>query len=156
MRVYVLRHGAALPVAPDGSDKDRTLSPAGRERLHAVLEKARSAGVRPARILSSPYRRARETAEMACGLLECAAAIEQTAALRPEAAPADIWSEVRDLPDTSEVLLVGHLPLVEHLAAFLLGQQEVRIEFSAGTMIAIQMLAVGAAPAGELQWTIQS
>jgi phosphohistidine phosphatase len=155
MRICVLRHGAALPVAPGGTDRDRALSAAGKEHLRQVLEKTRAAGVRPARILSSPYRRALETAEMAAQILGRGAAIEPTSALQPEAQPALIWDEVRFVPDSPEVLLVGHLPLLEHLAAFLLGHSGRQIEIRAGTMLAIRVPALVAHPAGELEW-IQS
>jgi len=155
MRIWVLRHGAALRVAPDGTDRERALSAAGKEHLRQVLEKARAAGVRPARILSSPYRRALETAEMAAQILGSETAIEQTSALQPEAQPAPIWDEVRFVRDSPEVLLVGHLPLLEHLAAFLLDHSGRQIEIGAGTMLAIHVPEPVAQPAGELEWMIQ-
>ena len=66
MQIYLLRHG----IAEDGTpDSDRALTAEGREKLRRVLARARSADVAPTLILSSPYRRAVETADVAVDLL---------------------------------------------------------------------------------------
>ena len=71
MRIYVLRHGIAEDAPPGGSDSDRALTLEGRRKLRGVLEHARRAGVVPDIILTSPLKRAVETAD-----LECAGAVE--------------------------------------------------------------------------------
>jgi phosphohistidine phosphatase SixA len=62
VQIYLLRHGIAENSTPDS---DRALTPEGREKLRRVLARARDADVAPSLILSSPYRRALETAEIA-------------------------------------------------------------------------------------------
>src|SRR5579863_1219244 len=53
------RHAESEP-APPGE---------GRDKLRRVLKRARAAGVAPSLILSSPYKRALETAEVAADIL---------------------------------------------------------------------------------------
>ena len=63
MEIYVLRHGDA--------DAERALTETGRQKLRRVLQRAKSADSQPSLILTSPYRRARETAQIAGEVLGC-------------------------------------------------------------------------------------
>ena len=65
VELYLLRHGIAKDRSASGRDADRRLTDEGRTKLRRVLERAHAAGVVPSLILSSPYRRALETAEIA-------------------------------------------------------------------------------------------
>src|SRR5215471_14121561 len=105
MQIYILRHGIAEDPKRGHPDSDRALTDEGREKLRRVLKRARAAGVTPAAILSSPYRRAVETAEVAAKELDYAGEIKRTRALIPEASPSEIWNELRALKDEPAVLL---------------------------------------------------
>ena len=70
MEIYLLRHGIAEDRSTTGRDPDRRLTDEGRAKLRRVLERAHQAGVRPSLILSSPYRRALETAEIMAAKLK--------------------------------------------------------------------------------------
>ena len=87
MEIYLLRHAIAEDAAPGHPDSDRALTPEGRERLKRVLKRARAAAVAPSVILSSPYRRAVETAAMAGEALDYSGKVVETRALLPEAPP---------------------------------------------------------------------
>ena len=63
MEIYLLRHGIAESRAP--SDAERDLTEEGRQKVREVTRMAARAGVSPALVLSSPYRRALETAKIA-------------------------------------------------------------------------------------------
>ena len=62
MQIYLLRHGIAEDAKPGRPDSERALTDEGRAKLRRVLKRARTADVTPSLILSSPYRRAMETA----------------------------------------------------------------------------------------------
>ena len=151
MLVDLLRHGAALAAAPGGADSERALSQEGREQLQGVVERARAAGAKPSLLISSPYRRARETAEIAAGILGYAGAIGRSRALEPDRSPFDIWDEVRRRDTESEILLVGHLPLLGELALLLL-KRSVRIY--PGTMLCIEVPELVPEPSGTLEWML--
>src|SRR5712671_2334015 len=111
MELYLLRHGIAEDHAPSGRDADRRLTEEGRDKLRRVLERAHGAGVRPALIVSSPLKRAVETAEIAARELGYEGKIVRVDALSPDASPSEVWAEIRKRPDEPAILLAGHEPL---------------------------------------------
>src|SRR5690606_30458577 len=65
MLLVLLRHGIAQDRVEGGVDADRRLTPRGLRRTREAVQGLRALGVAPRVVLSSPYRRARETAELA-------------------------------------------------------------------------------------------
>src|ERR1700691_1047992 len=90
MEIYILRHGIAEEAGAGGADAGRALTEAGREKLGRVLDRARAAGAAPSLILTSPYRRAVETARIAGQMLGCRKIVE-TGVLVPEGSPEEVW-----------------------------------------------------------------
>ena len=70
MEIYILRHGVAEEPQTGQPDSERALTPDGRKKLRNVLRTASSAGVAPSLILTSPYKRALQTAQLAAEILE--------------------------------------------------------------------------------------
>ena len=62
MMLYVLRHGVAEEVGPEGTDGSRRLTPGGRRKLRAAAAGMRAFGLTFDAILTSPLARAAETA----------------------------------------------------------------------------------------------
>lgn len=91
MKIYILRHGIADDQQPGQSDSDRSLTPEGRKKLRSVLRASRAAGVAPSLILTSPLRRAVQTAELAAEILEYKGDLLRTNALEPGAHPRMVW-----------------------------------------------------------------
>src|SRR4051812_12346816 len=105
MQIYLLRHGIAEDAKPGQPDSERALTGEGRDKLRRVLKRARSAELDPGVILSSPYRRAVETAAVAAEVLTYKGEIVRVRALTPEASPSDAWGEVRNRKDVRSILL---------------------------------------------------
>src|SRR5579872_3839604 len=120
MEIYLLRHGIAEDARPGQSDAERALTVEGREKLRRVLKRATAAGLEPGAILSSPLRRAIETAEIAADVLGFKGSLVKTKALVPEASPFDLWEELRSHHHEPAVLLASHEPLMSSMVAFLL------------------------------------
>jgi phosphohistidine phosphatase len=154
MEVYLLRHGIAENNAPSGRDADRRLTEEGKQKVRRVLERANSAGVNPSLILSSPLKRAIETAEIAARELGYEGKIVRVDALKPESSPQAIWNEVRKHTDESAVLLAGHEPLFSATVAYLLGSTRAMVDFRKGALIRIDFDGVSAEPQGVLQWML--
>lgn len=152
MQVYLLRHGIAEDGAAGTADAERALTQDGRRKLRQVLKAASEAGVQPALILSSPLKRAVQTAEMARKALGYKNEILRTKALVPGSTVEQVWEEIRVHRDEPSLLLVGHNPLFDHLAAYLLGRQEVQIDFKKGAILRIDLERFPAAPKGILRW----
>jgi phosphohistidine phosphatase len=154
MELYLLRHGIAEDRATTGRDADRRLTDDGRKKLRRVLERARKASVTPTLILSSPLKRAFETAEIAALELGYASEICITDSLTPDSSPQRVWTEIRAHRDEPALLLAGHEPLFSATVAWMLGSSRGMVEFKKAALVRIDFESLGAEPRGVLQWMI--
>jgi phosphohistidine phosphatase len=152
MQLYLLRHGIAEDGRVGTSDADRALTAEGRRKLRQVLTRAAKAGVKPDLIISSPLKRALQTAEIAKNVLGYGEAISRSNALTPGADPKESWSEIRAHSAADCLLLVGHNPLFSSLAGFLLGTAEAQIDFKKGALMRIDFEKISLQPRGVLRW----
>jgi phosphohistidine phosphatase len=154
MELYLLRHGIAENQSATGRDEDRSLTEEGRQKLHRVLKRAASAGVAPSLILSSPYKRALETAEIAGSELKYRGEILRVGSLTPDSSPPSVWSEIRDHRDETSILLAGHEPLFSSTVALLLGSKHQMVDFRKAALVRIDIESFGQEPHGVLQWML--
>jgi phosphohistidine phosphatase len=154
MQIYLLRHGIAEDPVSGHPDSERALTSEGREKLRRVLKRARSADLHPSLILTSPYRRAVETAAVAADVLDYKGEVVRTQALVPEANPADAWKEIRQRPNERAILLASHEPFLSSLGAFLLNSPTLVIDMKKGALVRIDFDRLGTTPAGVLKWML--
>ncbi len=154
MDIYLLRHGIAEDAAPGGRDSERALTAEGKEKLRRVLKRARAAGVSPSLILSSPYRRALETAKIAAEELRYERDIVTIESLVPNSRPSDTWSDLRPYTSEDAMLLASHEPLMSALLAFLLGVPALQTDFKKGALARVDCPSTGAVPKCALKWLI--
>jgi phosphohistidine phosphatase len=120
VRIYLVRHGEAVPEDDAGSDRDRWLAARGREQVRVLGRVLREHGLSPDAIVSSPLPRAVQTAELLAGALDYLTPIATWRCLEPSAQP---QVAARDLPTLGEsVIVVGHEPSISALGAHLLGR----------------------------------
>ncbi len=114
MRVFLVRHAAAAPGAPD---EKRQLTAEGRAEAEALA--ARLVAAQPAAVLSSPLLRARQTAE----IVAKAAGLEPSADpnLSPGATAASLRDAVAGHGDT--VVAIGHQPDCGNIVEELTGER---------------------------------
>jgi phosphohistidine phosphatase len=153
LRIYVLRHGIAEDAVPGGTDADRALTQEGKRRLRGVLERAGRAGVHPDVILTSPLKRALETAEIAAAVLGAKHDLIRTNTLVPSSSPERVWKEIRSRKGEA-ILLAGHEPLLSMLVAFLLGCPSLALRMKKSALVAIEVEAGEAQPHGVLLWML--
>jgi len=154
MQIYLLRHGIAADAAPGQPDAARPLTAEGKEKLRRVLHRAAAAGARPALIVSSPLRRALETAAVAAEVFQYKARITVTDALLPEASPYDLWDEIRRHSEDPAILLASHEPLMSTMAAFLLSGPAVQVDMKKAALLRIDSDRLGREPKGVLKWML--
>jgi phosphohistidine phosphatase len=146
MLLYVMRHGPAEDRAPTGRDFDRELTAPGRrvvaQAAHALCEARRPLGGRPWRVLASPLRRARETAEIVAATVEPSPEVEIHDDLAADAGlPLDL---VRALAGAgTDTLLVGHQPAVEELARSLVHPSHLALPGGFRTALVVALELVG-------------
>ncbi len=152
MEVYLLRHGIAEDGGPDKPDADRALTTDGRRKLRHVLELSSEVNVDPSLILTSPLRRAMQTAEIARSVLKCKNALISCKALAPGGSVEQVWDEVRAHRQETALLLVGHNPQFAELAGYFLGARELRVDFKKGAILRVDFDSFSARPHGTLRW----
>jgi phosphohistidine phosphatase len=119
VRIYLVRHGDAVPEEEAGSDRDRWLSLRGRESARALARLLREQAIAPDQILTSPLPRAVQTAELLAVGLDYLGAVTSLRCLEPAAQPRVAATAI--LQAGEAVLVVSHEPAISALGAFLLG-----------------------------------
>ncbi len=121
MNILIMRHGDAVRTA--ASDATRTLSEKGKQDVFNVARTIGSDDINIERIISSPYTRALETAQIASRALSIDSDIITSPDITPDIPPHIAISSLDTLlkPNT---LVVSHLPLVSHLIARLVGESD--------------------------------
>ena len=115
MEIWLLRHASAEDRSSSGRDADRTLTDDGHRRAREVARGLAVLEPGIELVLTSPFARARQTAEPAARALKLSDRLRETAALEPGRDPEEVLGEVRS-EGVGSVLLVGHEP---HLGALL-------------------------------------
>jgi phosphohistidine phosphatase len=120
--LYVLRHGIAVnrgdPAYP--LDSDRPLTIKGIKRMRRIAEGMRRMRVGFDLILSSPYRRALETAFVVAREYEAGQDVQTVQALKAEVLPEEVIRTLLEkFPTCGRLLLVGHEPQLSALVSTL-------------------------------------
>jgi phosphohistidine phosphatase len=154
MELYLFRHGIAEDGKPGKPDSSRELTEEGRGRTADVAKLARKAGVRPSLILTSPYARARQTAQIAAEVLGYQSNILPIDSLVPHSSPENLWKDIRDHAEQPAILLAGHEPLLGHMVAYLLNSPSLRVDMKKAALARIDLESLRAVPHGVLRWMI--
>jgi phosphohistidine phosphatase len=137
MDLYILRHAIALIREADGggSDEERPLTDRGAAKLRRVLRGMKALGLSFDRILTSPYLRALQTAEIVAAEMGAPRKVEQTLHLAPAGDPRALMALLRSRRgDQGSVLVVGHEPYLSELISVLI---------SGATGVAVTMKKAG-------------
>jgi phosphohistidine phosphatase len=120
MNLYLLRHAEAIDHAK--KDADRYLTDKGVSQAKTVARFCRDFGIVPDVILTSPYRRAEETADIVARKLgvKLVTAPFLISGMQPE----DAFREWDGYSSLASVMLVGHEPDFSQLTAELIGLPE--------------------------------
>lgn len=124
MKIFLVRHGDAIPEEDAGSDRDRWLSRRGRDAVRVLGRLLREQGLAIESpldaIMCSPLPRAVQTAELLAEALDFIGVIESLRCLEPAGQPQ--VAAPRVLERGGAVLVVGHEPSLSSLGSFLLGR----------------------------------
>jgi phosphohistidine phosphatase len=122
MNLYILRHGIAVEPGTPGYEKDadRPLTQEGERKLWQVAEAMEALELSFDLILSSPYLRARQTAEIVAEALKARKRLELSDSLAPGGSTKKLVELLnRHQPPPDNVLLVGHEPYLSGLISLL-------------------------------------
>ena len=128
VRLYLQRHAEPVPGHP--LDATRPLTSEGRKQAAQMAAFLVADIGRVDIVISSPFARAIETAEIMADAL--GSYVATTTMLEPDAKPEDAWNEIERLGQQSQdVLIVGHDPSINLLLAWLINGGSIRFEHAA-------------------------
>ncbi|MGD0251513.1 MAG: phosphohistidine phosphatase SixA [Verrucomicrobiota bacterium] len=142
MIIHVLRHGIAA-VRDDlnvENDSERQLTPKGKRQLRQTAAAMKKMGLRFDLILSSPYLRAKQTAEIVAESLKLKQQLRFSNALAPDGSPKNLIRQLNELkPVPENVLLVGHEPYLSSLISLLTtGHTDLMMDFKKGGLCKLE------------------
>lgn len=122
MEIYFLRHGIAEPKSDwRGEDVERPLSAEGRQLVVEMAASLVKQQVAPDWVLTSPYARARQTAQIIAEQLEMTDKVVVDDRLAPGFGMKQLTKLLRDYRDSKSILLVGHGPEMGELVGEITG-----------------------------------
>ena len=114
MALYLVQHGKSHS---KDIDPEQGLTDEGKAEVARIADVARGYGVKVDAILHSTKKRARQTAEIIAQALEPAGGIKEKSGLKPMDDVTALGGLIDSAPN---VMLVGHLPFMSRLAAWLI------------------------------------
>jgi len=154
MQLFIVRHGIAVdredPKCP--ADPDRFLTDEGIEKTRQVAQGVAEVGAIPDLMVTSPYLRALQTAEIFAEQLEYSKQkIRKSDFLLPGAEPLQLFRELAKDKDLSVVFVFGHAPHLDDVVATALGVKH-HISSLKKAGVALIELRRLVPPSGELVW----
>jgi phosphohistidine phosphatase len=143
--LYLVRHAIAADPSPAyATDAIRPLTEEGIERWRQQVRGLRTLDVEVEMILTSPYARCRQTAEILA---------EGLPGTPPGGPIADVLDGTGNYRRFATLALVGHEPSIGSLAAQLMGAQG-SVPFKKGAVCRIDVEALPPRGAGQLIWLL--
>jgi len=152
--LIILRHGeAGRSMAAASRDIERALTVSGKKEVEEVAEGLDALKLGVTHVISSPLRRAKETALTAAKVLEKEDLVEVWDELRPEGETAALFRRLSKLKQESTVLVVGHEPYLSGMIGELItGSRQVRIILKKAGVAKVNVTSFLPKPSGELRW----
>ena len=114
MALYLIQHGKSLP---KDQDPDQGLSAEGIAETQRISNAAKDYGVAVSQIRHSVKTRARQTAEIFAGALNPKQGIQEVSGIKPLD---DVAEYAANIDPAEDIMLVGHLPFMQRMTAFLI------------------------------------
>jgi phosphohistidine phosphatase len=158
MKIHVLRHGiAAMRDDLDiENDSGRPLTPKGKRQLRQIAGAMTKMGLRFDLILSSPYLRAKQTAEIVAKSLKLEKRLKFSDALAPDGSLENLIRQLNESkPAPEKVLLVGHEPYLSSLISLLTtGREDLMMDFKKGGLCKLETGKLSHGRCATLVWLL--
>jgi phosphohistidine phosphatase len=154
MDLYIVRHGIAIdredPKCP--ADPERYLTDDGIEKTREVAKRIASLAISPDLLLSSPYLRATQTAEIFAEALGYPKRkIRHSELLLPGGEPTLFFRELAKDKHSSTICLFGHAPQLDDLIATALGAKHHITALKKAGVAYVELKRISP-PSGQLIW----
>jgi phosphohistidine phosphatase len=158
MNLYILRHGIAVERGAPGysNDADRPLTPKGERKLWQAAEAMEALGLSFDVILTSPFVRARQTADVIAEAFNARKWVETTDSLAPSGSTKALIDRINRLkPPPEDVLLVGHEPYLSELISLLVtGASKMSLALKKGGLCKLEVARLTPGRCAALEWLL--
>jgi phosphohistidine phosphatase len=159
MNLYLIRHAIAAEAGTPGYEQDsqRPLTDKGRKKMRKIARGLNTLGLKLNLIITSPYLRARETAEiLAVEFRLIDDKIIESAALTPGGDLAQLVEAINaHYSHLENIALVGHEPALSELTSILLtGLPEMALTFKKGGVCALTVDQFHYGQCAALEWLL--
>ncbi|HTD67529.1 MAG TPA: phosphohistidine phosphatase SixA [Candidatus Limnocylindria bacterium] len=157
MELYLLRHAIALEREEfKGDDSERPLTPEGKKKMRRIAKGLQALEISFDVLLSSPYRRAQETADMVAARFNIRRHLQLTDALTPRGNRQALIQEIAAFKGRAESIgLVGHEPYLSTLAATLIfGRPVAGLNLKKGGVLKLTLDGIRFGRCAELDWLL--
>jgi phosphohistidine phosphatase len=150
--VHFLRHGLAEDRETwSGDDSLRPLTEKGKKKLAMLAGVLRDLNLNLDLILTSPYLRAFQTAEIVAQELGTPGILVEDSRLEPGFSEQELAAILNDHSDARSIMVVGHEPDFSETVSALIGGG--RLVFKKAGLACVEMISLSP-PQGELIWLI--
>jgi phosphohistidine phosphatase len=154
MDLYIVRHGIAIdredPKCP--ADPERYLTEEGVDKTRQVAKAIAALGIGADLMISSPYVRAMQTAEIFANALKYSKQkIRRSDLLLPGAESSALFRELAKDKQSSSVFLFGHAPHLDEFIAAALGSKHRITALKKAGVAALQLKRISP-PSAEFLW----
>jgi phosphohistidine phosphatase len=121
MNLYIIRHAIAVDEGSPEYEEDsqRPLTDKGKKKMRQIAKGLRALGADFDLILSSPYVRAKETAEILANVFKIKTDVAFSDNLIPMGDPDLLIAEMNEKYTANSIALVGHEPFLSALVGLL-------------------------------------
>jgi phosphohistidine phosphatase len=151
MKIYILRHGIAED-SNSGGDPHRVLTQPGRYKVEKIT-RFLSGKVRPGKILTSPYVRAVQTAEIAAEVWGIKNRVEFSDSLLPLCGAADTLTACK-AAGVDEIMVVGHNPHLSYFVSECISGGSAYTSLKKASVTCIEFESAPEIGRGNLKWMI--
>lgn len=157
MKIYLIRHSNAVEPGTPGYEDDslRPLTEKGRDKMKDIASALKGLDVNPNLIVSSPYVRAQQTAEILAKVLKYKQELTFSDALVPMGNADHIIGEINEKYTVDELVLVGHEPCLSVLIGTLIaGNPELAINIKNGGVCCLSSDDLHTERKAVLEWVL--
>lgn len=158
MKLFLLRHGIAVDPGTSGihKDSDRFLTPEGETEMASVTRAMEKLELSWDVILSSPYVRARQTAEIVAKNIDLKKYLKFSPHLASEGDPQKLIEEIRsEYSRARSILLVGHEPYMSGLISMLVtGRADSDVTMKKGGLCKLSLADLQYKKCACLEWLL--
>jgi phosphohistidine phosphatase len=160
--LYLLRHGDAgkrMAVAAGGNTGDVPLTIVGREEIAIIARSVKALNLRFSAIVTSPLKRAVQTAKIIAKVLAIENRISVWNDLVPEGNRSKLYNKLNQYTRDSSVLMIGHEPYLSNIMYDMIFQknrvnQLGRINLKKAGLAKISVISLTPNISGELRWLL--